>query len=297
MSPSFSGNARCQQFRLEDQPLIGIGAAESEFAHAILLAFFDRNHDVGGLAVPVSNEWAARRIHIHRLQFLHVHHDFEIAVVLIQAPDADFQVLIELRPVERLAHHRNVSDTERNPVRPVVPHRADDFPARKRLVPYHGDASDFHLRAFINIEDQFDGVGGGDALVRGLYRGELAAVRGQQAFEHDFSALDFRRIELAFHGEPDFLLLERVQNVGFRDRLVALVFDPADDRPLRDVEHHDFPVRLVGIVFHFEPDVFEELRVPERLKIAANCVRSVGITRRAKRCARAAYRAGRGGSR
>ena len=103
-------------------------------------------------------------------------------------------------------------------------------------------------------------------------------MRGQQAFEHDFSALDFCRVELAFHGEPDLLLLERIQNVGFRDGLVALVFDPADDRPLRDVEHHDFPIRLVGIVFRFEPDVFEELRVPERLKIAANCVRSVGIT-------------------
>src|SRR5271168_3333052 len=43
------------------------------------------------------------------------------------------------------------------------------------------------------------------------------------------------------------------------------------------MENDDFPVRLVRIIFHIEGDVLEKLRVPQRLKIAVQRFRAVGI--------------------
>ena len=40
--PAFSGNTCAKIIRLENQPLVGIGAAKAQLAHAILLAFVDR---------------------------------------------------------------------------------------------------------------------------------------------------------------------------------------------------------------------------------------------------------------
>ena len=135
--------------------------------------------------------------------------------------------------------------------------------AENALFPYDRDRSHFHFRPFINIEDQFHGVGGGDALVGRLYRGELVPVRGQQAFDHHFGARDFRGIELAFDRKPDFLFLERIENVRLGNRFVSLVFDAADDGPLGDVENDDFPVRIGR----------------DRLPLRAGCPRRIACSR------------------
>ena len=265
-----------QQLRLENQSLVRVGAAESELAHVELLALLDGNHDVGLLPVPVADD-RHPAVDIHCLHFLRVHHNLEKAVILVQAPDAHFEILIQLRLIERLAHHRNVSDAERNAVRPVILHRADDFPGRECLVSHHRDRPDFHLRAFVNIEDQLHGVRCGDALIGGFYGRELVAVRRQQALDYDFGALDLRRVELTFHAEPDFLFLKGIEDVGLRDRFVPLVFDPADDRPFLHVKDDDFPVRSLRIILHLQGDVLEKLRVPQRLKIAMQSFGAVGI--------------------
>ena len=108
--------------------------------------------------------------------------------------------------------------------------------------------ADFHLRPFVDIEDELHGVRGRDPLVGRLHRGELPAVLREQFLDHHLGALDFRGIELAFDREPDLFVLERIQDVRFGDRFIALVLDAPDDRPLGHVEKDDFPVGLVGAV-------------------------------------------------
>ena len=90
---------------------------------------------------------------------------------------------------------------------------------------------------------------------------------------------DFRGIELAFDRKPDFLVLEGVKDVRFGDRLVPFVLDPADDGPLLNIEDEDFGIRPIRTVFHLEPDILKELRVPKRLKIAAHRFLGVGVAR------------------
>src|SRR5208283_5233597 len=87
-----------------------------------------------------------------------------------------------------------------------------------------------------------------------------------------------RRIELALHRESDFSILEGVEDIGFGHRLQTLVLNPADDRPFAYVEDYDFPVRVIGAVLHFEPDVFKISRVPQGSKIPVQSFRLVRIT-------------------
>ena len=53
--------------------------------------------------IPGTGRGIPARDSVHRLQILHVHDHLEIAVILIQPADADFQVLVQLGPVEGLA--------------------------------------------------------------------------------------------------------------------------------------------------------------------------------------------------
>ena len=59
-----------------------------------------------------------------------------------------------------------------------------------------------------------------------------------------------------------------------------------------NVEHDDFFVGLVGTVFHFQANIFEKLRVPQRLKVSPNPLHAIGIAVVAKICERAACRSG-----
>src|SRR6202041_2766909 len=265
-----------QQVGLEDEPLIRIRTLERELSHVILLAFGDRNHDIGLISVPVADQRHST-LHVHRLEFLGGHHNLEIAVILVVSADAYFKILVQFGAVKRLAHHRNIGDAERNAVRPVVFHSADELAAGKGLVSDDGYRADLYLGALINIKDQLHGVGRGDALVGRLDGSELGAVGCEQTLDDHFGALDLRRIELAFHAEPDFFFLEGVENVGFGDRFISLVLDPADDRPLFHMEDDNLPVCLVRIIFHFKSDVLEKLGIPQSLKIAVQCFRIVGV--------------------
>ena len=120
----------------------------------------------------------------------------------------------------------------------------------------------------VDGENQLDRVGRRNLLVRGLHHRELMPVLRLELLDHHLGFLDLRGIKLAFYRQAYLAVLERVENVGFADGFKPVVFDPADDRPLDHVEDDDFGVGAVGTVLHFEANILEILRVPQRLEIA-----------------------------
>src|SRR5437879_3260161 len=144
------------------------------------------------------------------------------------------------------------------------------------------DFADLDLGAFVDFEHQDDGVARSDALIfRGDLR-ELPAVFTEKLFQHHFSLLDFRGIELAFDGEADLALFEAVKNVRLGNRVVSVVFNTSDHRALLHFEDDDLPVPTLRRIFHAQFYVLKELRVPQRLKIAAQSVLVVRIPFTAK---------------
>src|SRR5713226_5020320 len=104
------------------------------------------------------------------------------------------------------------------------------------------DFADLDLRAFLDLENENDGVAGSNALVlRSDFR-ELPAVFAQQVLQYDFRFLDFRGIELAFDAQTDLAFLEPVENVRFGNGVDAVVADAADLRALFDFKDDDFGV-------------------------------------------------------
>src|SRR5208282_4324126 len=106
-----------QDFGLENQPLVRIGASKRELAHPVQLALRNRDGDIRRLPVFGANDRKpgnSAAAFIYRFEILHVHDDLEVTVILIESSNAYFEVFIELRAIERLAHHRNVSDVKRN---------------------------------------------------------------------------------------------------------------------------------------------------------------------------------------
>ncbi len=74
---------------------------------------------------------------------------------------------------------------------------------------------------------------------------------------------------LAFHAQTDLALLEAVENIRFGNGVDAVVADTADLRAFLHLKDDDFATRAIGRIFYSELYVLEELRVPQRLKIAA----------------------------
>ena len=103
----------------------------------------------------------------------------------------------------------------------------------------------------------------------GRHLGKLAAVLAEQLLQDDFGLLDARGIELALDGQTYLALFEAVEDVGFGNGVNAVIADAANDRALFDVEDDVLVIGSVGRVFDAEFDVFEKLRVPESLKVAA----------------------------
>ena len=75
------------------------------------------------------------------------------------------------------------------------------------------DSADLDFGAFLDFENENDGIAGSDALVLRRDLGKLAAMLAQQLFQDDFGFFDFRGIELAFDAQTDLALLEAVENV------------------------------------------------------------------------------------
>ena len=262
-----------ERFDFERESFIGVGADDFQRAHLVALAFFDGDGDVDGFAVGAAGErdaeFVALRVVIFEDRAVGRDDDLEVAVVLIVAANADFEIFGELFGVVGLAENRDVPEVERNRVRAIVAHGADELAIAEGVVAGELDVADFNFRAFLNLEDEDDGVAGSDALVLRRDGGELAAVLAEQFLQDDFGFLDARRVEAAFDGEADFALFEAIENVGLGDRVDAVVADAANDGALSDFEDDVFVIGAVGRIFDAELYVFEKLRVPESLEIAA----------------------------
>ena len=255
-----------ERLALKREPFFRVGTANVELAHAIAVAFFNCDGDVGGLAVLSSHQgpwpWDAGFIDVHggdhRVRDFH----FIVTIGLIEIADADFQVFVERGTIEGLAHHRDIPEVERDAVGPVMFHRAQQTRARKRVVAREGNQTDLDLGSFVDVEGQLDGVRGGDAFVSRFDHGELMPVRREQFLDHHLGLLDLGGIELALHRQSDFAIFEGVQHVGFGDRLQAFVLDAPDDGALGDVEENQLAVRVIGAVLHDEFNVLEIAGVP-----------------------------------
>src|SRR4029077_15941107 len=224
---------------LEKEALIGIGVAHMQRAHVVALAFFDGNGDVRLPALMDSNQGYAFRQHSlidgGVLNDRIFHQYLEISVVLVESADSDFHVFVKFGAVEGLGQHGNKIGrhrAERNPVGLGIAHGADDFAAGKRGVARKKYFADLHFGAFIDVEGELYGVRAGEPFEGRFDAGVLAAVLGQQLFLDDFPLFDFRGIELALNRESNLAVLEAVQDVGFGNRFVALVFDAADNGAL-----------------------------------------------------------------
>ncbi len=176
------GKSALQRVDLQRQGLVRIGADDFESAHAEALALFDGDGDVDGLAVAASEDQRnaqaiALGVNIIENGFANGH--LEIPIVAIQAANTDFQILAQFLAVVSLGEHRDVPEVERNGVGPVVAHGADQLAVAESVVPLEFYLADLDLRAFLNLENENDGVAGSNALVlRGDFR-ELTAVLAQ----------------------------------------------------------------------------------------------------------------------
>ena len=127
------------------------------------------------------------------------HQHLEVAIVLIQAANSDFNVFDQFVVIVGLRHHVYFREVQRNLIGPVVLHRPDQFPAAERVVPCELNFADFDLRAFIYLEDQDHCVARGDAFVFRRHGRKLPPVLAQQFLQDHFRFLDSRGIELAFN--------------------------------------------------------------------------------------------------
>src|SRR5579885_620146 len=260
----FQGEDAFQRVHFERQRLVRIRADDLQRAHAVPRALFNGNGDVHGFAVraPHHRHFHAESAGVHVFDDGVLDRHAEIAVVLIEAADAHFQVLIELVAVVRFGHNRNVEEVQRNGVGAVVAHGANQLPVAECMVSREFDFADLDLGAFLDFEDQDHRVAGRDPFIlRGDFC-KLPPVFSQQFFQDDFGLLDFGGIKLAFHGQTDFAFLEAVQDVGLRDGVNPIIADAPDDGALLHLEDDDLAVGHVGGIFHAQLDAFEELGVP-----------------------------------
>src|SRR5260370_32542441 len=187
----------------------------------------------------------------------------------MQAEHAGFELLVQFFAVVCFGEDRNVPKVERDGVRAVVAHGANQLAIAECVVPRELDAADLHLRPFLNFKNQDNGVARRDALILRRDFGKLAAVLPKQFLQDYFRFLDARGIKLALHREADLALLEAVENVGFRNRMNAVVANAANNRPLFNLEDEVLMIRAVRRMLDAKLYILKELRVPKSLEVAA----------------------------
>src|SRR5208282_5112106 len=263
----FQGKGVLEVFGLENQlGVVRVRAANDEPAHAEAVALINFDGDVGGLAVMAANSRNGERdtafVHVHGFELGLFDRHGEVAVVLVQGPDAEFEVLFQFSLVERLVCHLKVEGANRKAIGAVIAHRADQLAVGKGLVADEGDLADLDLGPLLDQKREFHGVRSGDARKLGRDRGVLPAVFGEQLLDDDFGAADLGGIEGTLHRQSELALLVAIQDVGFGNGTVALVVDVPDDGTLFDVEDQDHGVGLLCAGLDFQPDVLEILGVP-----------------------------------
>jgi len=154
-----------QYFRLEDRPTSGSLLREFQTAHPIELAFLNGNGDITrfpclgaqnrpGPLMPVRSSSCVIQNRI-------THGCLEVTMIAIQSADSYFQVFVELLPVVRLIHHRDIRYVKAGWAwkRTVVAHRFAIVSRRKNFVSLKRNGPHLHFRAFVNVEYQLHRVG------------------------------------------------------------------------------------------------------------------------------------------
>ena len=88
-------------------------------------------------------------------------------------------------------------------------HSAEQLAVAECVIAGEANVADFNFGAFLNLEDEDDGVAGRDAFIFRRDFGELVAMFAQQFFQNDFSFFDAGRDRTAFYREADFRSLKR----------------------------------------------------------------------------------------
>src|SRR5258706_7774409 len=236
---------------LKREGFIGVGADDFQRSHVVPLALFDRNSDIDGFAVgPAGNRNAHAEtggVDIFEDRVFHNH--FEVAIILIQTADTDFEVFVELFAIVGFGENGNVPEIKGNRVRAIMAHGANELAIAESVIAGQFDLANFYLGPFFHFENQNDRVAGGNALVLRRDFGKLAPMLAEQFLQDNFGLLDACGIKLAFHGEADLALFEAIENVGFRNGMDIVVANAADDRALFDFEDNGFVIRAIGRIF------------------------------------------------
>ena len=120
------------------------------------------------------------------------------------------------------------------------------------------DVPDFHLRAFVDAKDDFEGRRRNLPDV-GRYGRELAAALREVLLQDVRGTLYLRGIVLRFDTKADLTFFEAVQDFGLRDGLRALILDGPNYTALRQDVPND-PTFICE--FLLESNVVEPARVP-----------------------------------
>src|SRR5438067_1205258 len=146
------------------------------------------------------------------------------------------------------------------------------------LVAHECNAADFYLWPFADYE--------GKTYRRRRNRpyfstncGELMAVLGLQVTDDDFRLLHLGGVVLRFRREGDFILLEAVEDVAFRDRVNPHVIDLSYARLLFYINMKD---PAFGGSLALKANVLEIPGVPEGVEVALDSRLVINIARAAE---------------
>src|ERR1700730_649852 len=149
-----------------------------------------------------------------------------------------------------------------------MPHRPEQLTVAERVIPGEYNLAYLDLWAFIDFENQNHRVARRNLFKLRGHACELVAVFAEQILQHHFGLLDARGVELAFYRQSDFLFLEPVQNIRFRNGVDSVVTDAPDHRSLFYLEYNDFPARPLRRILNVQLHIFEKLRIPQSMKVS-----------------------------
>ena len=254
----------------------GFATLESNRAQAVKLAFFNGDRDIHGLTGTGMHERNLQPCPVARIANLGhriLHNNREIAARLVLQAHA-LSIFVQLAGIVGSGKYVLQKDRVRNAGWLQVLHGAAQGARVHVLVAGELDPPHFYFGAFFHNES--DAHCGWRYLPHlSAHVGELAPVLGKQSLENHFRVLHFGGIVLAFLGETDLRQLEPFQDVTGGHRADAQVFDVTNDRAFF---HINMQYPALGSLLPLEADVFEISGIPERVEIAFQGCRIVGIT-------------------
>src|ERR1039458_3227128 len=238
---------------------------ERDLTQVVLVAFLDGHRNINGLAGSRLQQPNMDALMPGVVDFCLgiVHHDFEVAPVLVLGAHP-LGVFSKLGGIVGLGKDILQENGMGNADRSQILHRRAQNPRLDILVAFELDLADFDLRSFLDHECEADRSG------RNLPQfcangGELPPVFGKQVLDGNLCLLEAGGIVLTFDHQAYFVLLEAVEHVAIRNRTEANVVDFANCRLFLHLDND--PPALGGLLTE-ELDVFEVARVPQGVEVA-----------------------------